>query len=242
MSDHLPKTAKDAEATRLEEQNLLPGARSGYVGFQLTGKDPAKWGEFYFKLFARIEQLVEFIVQEDDTRSWLASQAKDLTTLAIDSVKAKLSKTNLKAEEIDAEVVRLLADQEKVWAEARKIDSEARKINAEARAIELDTKIKELRVALSISRAMLIGDRNKPVLLLGRQVDAMLESLNSLEATDYGTTVEPLGIYIDPGDAPQQLISELYATLHSLYRARGGSGLQFVKDEQKSFVGEEATP
>lgn len=45
-------------------------------------------------------------------------------------------------------------------------------------------------------------------------------------------------VTIDPGDAPPELIADLYASLASLYRACGGSGLTIGKDERRVFVRE----
>jgi hypothetical protein len=56
------------------------------------------------------------------------------------------------------------------------------------------------------------------------------------------SSVLPLTVYLDPGDAPQELITEYFLALSALYQAHGGSGLQFVNDERRSFVMEEVTP
>jgi len=51
----------------------------------------------------------------------------------------------------------------------------------------------------------------------------------------------PIEVYLDPGDAPQELITEFFLALSALYQAHGGSGLKFVNDERRSLVGEEVT-
>jgi hypothetical protein len=53
-------------------------------------------------------------------------------------------------------------------------------------------------------------------------------------------SVPPLEVYLDPGDAPQELITEFFLTLSAYYESLGGSGLQILKDEQRSLVVEEA--
>ncbi len=50
--------------------------------------------------------------------------------------------------------------------------------------------------------------------------------------------VPQMTVLIDPGDAPEELITQLYVALSSLYRAYGGSGLKIAKDERRSFAGE----
>ncbi|QDT42352.1 hypothetical protein Pan241w_24350 [Gimesia alba] len=49
---------------------------------------------------------------------------------------------------------------------------------------------------------------------------------------------EPFSVYLDPGSAPPELITDLYIALDSLYRAHGGSGLEIVKEERRSLAGE----
>jgi hypothetical protein len=70
-----------------------------------------------------------------------------------------------------------------------------------------------------------------------------LESIEPDEADEtpgLHSDLSPLTVYLDPGDAPQELIEEFYLTLSALYEAHGGSGLKFVKDEHRSLVPEEA--
>jgi hypothetical protein len=51
--------------------------------------------------------------------------------------------------------------------------------------------------------------------------------------------VDELTVYIDPGDAPQELITELYLALSALYRAHGGSGLKLVSEKRRLLQAEE---
>ncbi len=57
-----------------------------------------------------------------------------------------------------------------------------------------------------------------------------------------GPTVQPdftgrsLSVYLDPGDAPAELLTDFFVALASVYRSMGGSGLKIVKDERRSFV------
>jgi hypothetical protein len=45
-------------------------------------------------------------------------------------------------------------------------------------------------------------------------------------------------VYVDPGDAPAELITELYLALSALHKACGGEGLSIVNEERRSLVGE----
>ena len=55
------------------------------------------------------------------------------------------------------------------------------------------------------------------------------------------TRTEPLTVYLDPGSAPQELISDFYVALAVLHRSLGGSGLEIVNDQFRCVVGEEVT-
>ena len=52
--------------------------------------------------------------------------------------------------------------------------------------------------------------------------------------------VSDLRVYIDPGDAPAELITEFYTALAVVYRAYGGSGLEIVDDERRALAAEVA--
>lgn len=47
-----------------------------------------------------------------------------------------------------------------------------------------------------------------------------------------------LSVFVEPGDAPAELIAELYTSIDALYRSCGGSGLKVSKDERRTFIGE----
>lgn len=51
---------------------------------------------------------------------------------------------------------------------------------------------------------------------------------------------EPLVLIVDPGDASAELIAELYLKLDAIYRAQGGSGLHFKREEFRTFQNAEA--
>ncbi len=47
-------------------------------------------------------------------------------------------------------------------------------------------------------------------------------------------------VFIDPGDAPSELITEFLVALECYYRSLGGSGLEIVKEERREFIVEGA--
>jgi hypothetical protein len=54
----------------------------------------------------------------------------------------------------------------------------------------------------------------------------------------HGERDQELEVFIDPGDSPPELIAELYTAISVLYRSCGGSGLEIVKEERRSFAAE----
>jgi carbon storage regulator CsrA len=49
-----------------------------------------------------------------------------------------------------------------------------------------------------------------------------------------------LSVFIDPGNASEALLAELYVALSAYYQSVGGSGLEIKEDERRSLVREEA--
>ena len=64
----------------------------------------------------------------------------------------------------------------------------------------------------------------------------MNELLESVRANDARLT--PLSVYVDPGDAPPELITELYLALDCAYRSLGGTGLRIVDEQERVLVPE----
>ncbi|HEY2157976.1 MAG TPA: hypothetical protein VGH33_20275 [Isosphaeraceae bacterium] len=147
-----------------------PAQREGLAGFRVTGKDPRLWKKLHSTLLAKVHQVIEGLAEEDAGLNWLQEQAKEFGSLALEYGKAKLRKSSVEVEKAEAEVSKIFSEREKTLAEARKT-------NAEARAIEVQTAIKELRLALGMTKAMLIGERGKAAVVFGQQIDAMLEAL-----------------------------------------------------------------
>jgi len=73
----------------------------------------------------------------------------------------------------------------------------------------------------------------------------LIELAMNVEAVEVGISktlkwkVQPsLTIYIDPGDASADTITELYLALSALYEAHGGSGLKIVRHRRRALQGE----
>jgi hypothetical protein len=149
------------------------GPRQGFAGFRMTGKDPATWARFRQNLLARIEALFAQLAEDEPAGSWLLDQAKEFGTLALDAAKAQLRKPGLDAAKIEAEVVKLYAEREKALADARKTHAEARKL-------EIENTVNELQSCLVMTKVFLIGEGGEEAILMGRQVNQMLEALKAI--------------------------------------------------------------
>lgn len=150
-----------------------PTERQGLAGFQLTGKDPEKWAKFRDELFIKFQGLFDQMAEESPESHWLRDQAKEFGALTIDFAKGHLRKPGLEAAKIEAEVADLYASREQKIAAARKI-------HAESRAVETENKVRDLRITLSMFRAMLIGEKGDEAILIGRQIDYMIEALKAV--------------------------------------------------------------
>lgn len=73
-----------------------------------------------------------------------------------------------------------------------------------------------------------------------RVIESKIRDILEEEVMIGGDTSDPtlLPVYIDPGNASEELISELYLALAMVYRSMGGSGLSIAKDQRRLFVGE----
>jgi hypothetical protein len=164
-------TVARTPARRESPTPLAP--REGFAGFGLSGKDPVKWAEFRQSLLVQVQVLFEGLARDQPGSGWLKEQAKEFGALALDCAKAHLRKPGLDAAKVEAEVAKLYAEREKALAEARKA-------HADARSKELDNTIRELRLCLGFTKAMLVGEQGDEVILLGMQLDAMIEAVKAL--------------------------------------------------------------
>jgi hypothetical protein len=118
----------------------------------------------------QVQRLIGQLVEEEPSLNWLREQAKSLDGQPIDHLTAKLRKPGLEAKEIEARIATL-------YAEAELKIEEGRIAKAEARALEIRNRIAELRLALGMTKALLIGTQGDEAVLFGRQIDAMLHVL-----------------------------------------------------------------
>ncbi len=88
--------------------------------------------------------------------------------------------------------------------------------------------------------ALEIGYSQLRVERLKRQLRHRLQGLakNTIELQGERLSPTSLSVYLDPGDAPEELLTEFFIALASVYRASGGSGLTIVRDERRAIVGE----
>ncbi len=59
---------------------------------------------------------------------------------------------------------------------------------------------------------------------------------SALPAVQPDSIAQSFSVYLDPGDAPTELLTDFFVALASVYRSMGGSGLKIVKDDRRLFV------
>ena len=154
-----------------------PAPRQGFIALQMTGQTPQTWAELRLTLIAKIVELVDQVGREKPTTDCLKEQAREIGSLGLDHVKAKLEKPSLENEQIIANVSKTYAEVEKIKAEARKTDSEAD-------AKEFENSIKQLRAMLKVSRVMMLQSvQGEEVSLLGQEIETLFQTLKELEST-----------------------------------------------------------
>jgi hypothetical protein len=97
-------------------------------------------------------------------------EAKDITSLMLDSFRSKLQHARLENDRAEAEIARF-------YAECEAIRANARKTNAEAAAIEVGTAVKRLQLALRLAKGLVIGDSGDEAIIFSSQIEAMLEAI-----------------------------------------------------------------
>lgn len=145
----------------------------GILRVDVKGKSPVVWEANRKKLLHAIERVLDQIGNNDDKTAWFKEQAKVVTSSLMDHARARLAKAGLENERIEAEVSNLYAQREKELAVARKT-------HAEAESTELDNAAKQLRLILSLTKVMLLGDTSEEAILFGQQIDAMMDDIKCL--------------------------------------------------------------
>jgi hypothetical protein len=143
-----------------------------YLQVDIRGQDPVVWEKLRSKLMIAVEDLLNTVIDPQRGMT-LEDEARQLTSAALEHVRARLAKAGLENEKIEAEVQRLYAQTQGDLAEARKK-------SAEAEAIEFATATKKLRVVLGGMKAMLIGEEGNEAIVFGRQIDEFLKILATI--------------------------------------------------------------
>lgn len=89
-----------------------------------------------------------------------------------------------------------------------------------------------------IAEALAVSHRtvHRIWMLVTRRIRPRLEQ--ELQIAEERVSPTTLPVYVDPGEAPAELIAELFVALACAYRSVGGSGLQVTRDDRRTFVAE----
>jgi len=149
----------------------------GYARIDLTGESAPLWAQLRPKFIAALTRLLDDITDGQGPK-WFETQALDFRNALLDYAKSRLGKPG-------AEVERILAEAEKAYSERERNLAEARKAHAEARAQEIKNVCEELRMAMSLTKAVLVGEEGEEALMLGKRIDLLL---GSTKGESYGAT------------------------------------------------------
>lgn len=144
--------------------------REGILRIDVVGKSPDTWSSLRSKLLAAIGKVLDSVIDPEHGTT-VREEAKKFTSALLDHARARLAKAGLENEKIEAEVAKL-------YAECESISADARKKHAEAEATEFETAVKRLKLALELTKAMLIGEPGEEAIVFGNQVQALLGVLS----------------------------------------------------------------
>lgn len=127
--------------------------------------------DFWTKINIAIEQVLDSVIDPKHGTT-VREEAQDLTSQALDFLKAKLQTPGLENEEIAARITKLLT-------EAEKEKETTRKTRAEAEQIELSNFIKKLRLVLEAQKVLYGNGKEKYDPVIAR-IDTFLNALKEL--------------------------------------------------------------
>lgn len=148
----------------------------GYQHFQLTGKNPEAFAQARDKLLAWFNQLLDKQL-DPIAGTTVRDETQEFIHESLNFLKAKLKKADFENEKIQAETLeRFTAAKENL--------AKARKTSAEAHALELDNMIKDLKIRLTLTKAIVLQDKGEAAILFGRDIDALLNAIKEIEGTN----------------------------------------------------------
>lgn len=152
--------------------NAVPGQ---WARFDVTGKVPSVWAKLRGKLIERLHTVLDSTL---DTKrgTTVKEEFRAFTSALLDAARAKLAKPGLEVQELEAKV-------EKLFAEKAHELALAEKVSEQAAALRLRNSINELRLDLGMTKALLVGEKGKEALLLGRQATQLLAFLKDLSSS-----------------------------------------------------------
>jgi len=158
--------------------------RKGFIQVNVTGQSPQGWAELHSKLLASLARVLDRITDGSGAQ-WFEEQAAQFSKALIDYAKARLAKPGIENEKTMAEIADLYANREKKVAETRRI-------HAEADAKELENALRRLRLALGVTKGMLVGAEGQEAIVMGKQVEGLLLAIREvLPEAQSGPPIQP---------------------------------------------------
>lgn len=153
--------------------------RQGIQQVDVTGAAPELWAKLQPKLVEAIERFLSTPVNPE-TGATVREEGKEITSLALENLKARLRKDVVANRKNEAEIAEIFERCEHEREKESKTRAETRKINAEAEAQEFENCVRKLKTALRLTKVMLAGQPGEEAALFGKRIDAYLKALEDV--------------------------------------------------------------
>lgn len=133
-------------------------------------------GDLFTKLRSKLIDAVDKFLDSPfdyETSSTIRDEVKNFTSLGLNYAKSKLKKPSIENHKLISEI-------ELNYTEIEKKKAVARKENAIAETIEFNHSLRKLVISLKMSKALIIGDKNKEAIIFTQQIDAFLNAIEGI--------------------------------------------------------------
>lgn len=143
------------------------------LNLEVTGRTEGLWALLRGKLIDAIEKALDAVV-DPERGTTLREEAREFSSALLEYARQRLARPEKENAEIEARIALLFSEREYTLEKARGE-------RARADAQELENAIKRLRLALSLTRALLAGEAGQEALLLGSKIDGLLRAIGEIE-------------------------------------------------------------
>lgn len=150
-----------------------PTDNSGKIArIDVRGADTTLWATLRPKLIRKISEVLDSTL-DNERGTTVREEAKQFTSAMLEYARRRLQREGLENDKIEAEIAELYAKRASELAQAESL-------TAAAEAQRQQTALRELCTCLSLTKAMLVGDKSEEAVLFGLQIESFLETVKEL--------------------------------------------------------------